>query len=462
MHNLVNVTAIRLEKYSFRLMITHCAETLTELSLTFNCSNHNQYKPPPDLILRHCPKLESLFYAGPIHCISQWRPSFPTYFKHDNLRDLELYVRNSNGTFEAKNILSATPYIRRLKLGLQSIEKTSPLLFLEILKQCCPKLVTLAIQHKYGSATIIDPDLLSIEQKKHANSGLENLVFHDPFDKYPNAQILIRLLMTKYQQSLHTMYINCAYMTHDQDDLSGTGPPDSCILPNLQHLSLIDRIRSMPRRRNNDTLHPLSHIITHSTTNLRQLSLTYLEGNIELGPFASEANQIRKIHLNHCNAINSHQLESLFENLGMKKELQLTHIILQCMQHISSEVLSSIASIAQRLCLKELVIDHCDNLTLEAIELFLDNMGTNSNCKPTIDKFNASLIYQGTITQHLPDKNEIQQVLHKLDARALEWKLSLTSYTDVSVHLKSYDCLRYRERKRKIISSSTVKPFSYM
>ncbi|KAI7856817.1 hypothetical protein BDC45DRAFT_502384 [Circinella umbellata] len=456
----VNVTTTHWKKYNFLRMTTHCGKMLTELSLTFNCGDDGQYRPSPDLILRHCPKLRSLFYAGPIHCIRQWNPSFPTHFKHDHLQDLGLYVHNSNGTFEAKNILSVTPYIQRLRLGLQSIENTSPLLFLETLQQFCPKLVTLAIQHKYGSAIVIDPDLLGVEQKNYTNFGLENFVFHDPFDKYSNAQLLVQSLIGKYHQSLRAMYINCTYMRHDQDGFSGTDQLDSFILPSLRHLSLLGRINSFHRSSNSNVLHPLSCLITNSTTNLQQLDLTYLEGNIELGPFASQANQIQKIHLTHCNAIGSHQLASLFGNLASKKKLQLTHIILRCMQHVSSEVLFSIASIAQRHRLKEVIIDHCDNVTIEGMELFLNNIPTYSNGESKINKINASLIYQSSGSQVFPEKDKIQQVLHKLDARVLEWKLSLTSYTDFSVHLESYNCLQYRKEKKDStkLESNTLFP----
>ncbi|KAI9266524.1 hypothetical protein BDA99DRAFT_505923 [Phascolomyces articulosus] len=445
----VDITAPYWMKYNFFQLNTHCAMSLNNLSLKFNRGDDDHYKPPPDLILRHYPRLQVLCYIGPVYSKNgqQWKPSFPTGFKHQYLRDLVLHIHNSDGTFEAKNILVATPRIRRLRLGLQNIQHTSPLLLLDVLKQHCPELVTISFLHRYGNGTIIDPDLLSMERRTNSRSGLENLVFHDSFDEYPYARQLIQFLTTEYHQSLYTLDITCAYVTYDENNNSDSlDQLSSLVFPCLERFSLTDRITNMLSRRNH-TLSPLSRFLSNSVPNLRHLALTYLEGGVELKMLVQKPNHLETLYLDHCNVVDLHQITSLLGNHGTNKEARLSRIALRCLPHISPEVLSFIAS-TQGTCLKELIIDQNEGVSIEDIELFLDNIPIN-NRSNMIHTANISLIYQDSPARDFPDKDKIDQMLAKLNLYAKEWRFTLSNYADLSLQLDSYSHVRYRKNIKK-------------
>ncbi|KAI9492061.1 hypothetical protein BDB00DRAFT_459749 [Zychaea mexicana] len=451
----VGISAPYMAKSSFLQLAEFCARTLTRLSFTFSSSDTNHYNPSPDDILHHCQSLKSLYYTGPVHSIRQWKTlssSSSALKKHKHLVDLALNLSNSDGSFEARRILAMTPHIQRLRLGLRNIKHTSATLIPGILRRHCRELVTLVL-HSHSNDTI-DSASLSMDRRTVASSGLENLVFHDSFDQYCDTRQVVQLLAIEYCQSLYSLDIKCGYRPYSKQ--STMERLSSVIFPCLCRFILNDRVESVLKTRPTESHRGMSRFLAYSVPNLTHLDLTCFEGGMELASFATNAKRLHTLNLSQCTGIDSQQLTAFFTALSRQDDkrtrpTKLVSIKFCNMPSVSTEVLLSMASSPLGCGLKELTIDHCENVTLDDIDRFLDTIVISGRRHFMIHKLNINLVYYNDddpqeAPHPFPDRDKVNKMLRNLDSRAMEWTFSLTRYFELSMGMERHDHMLYRKR----------------
>ncbi|KAI9255763.1 hypothetical protein BDA99DRAFT_539899 [Phascolomyces articulosus] len=436
-----DICVLVMQESSFLRLTTFCGQTLTSLSLVFRGYDHGneQYfiPPAPDMVLRECPNLKALYYIGSIHNIRQWKPSFkkPTGFKFKCLRTLVLIIPNSNGRFEIKEILEATPNIEQLELDMKSIQSNASA-FVETLRQFCPKLAILFLYVCYPYVNQIPmvahakkrcEQLLSqnnavIMTNIHSNNnallrstaGLKTLILKDFYDDYyiSTTRQLLPLLADQYHKTLRVLHVESTLLLRNSGQKLA-----SLMFPSLQHVTLkanygffegnddtddetevADASTSPSSLPATETLHGLSQFISpHSTPNMSYLNLSGLKDKIELTPLTlystasltsdkSISNhttaRLQELCIKSCDGIDPRQLEFFFKNKNTVDDLkersslkeegqQRSQFVKLILGNLPNVSPEILSSIASIHELKHLELEYCHNVTIEDIDQFL-------------------------------------------------------------------------------------------
>ncbi|KAG2226237.1 hypothetical protein INT45_003382 [Circinella minor] len=351
---------------------------------------------------------------------------------------------------------------------------------------------------------------LSMSTKKNR---LKHLIVNDINDEFykSTTRYLFSMLIEKYHKSLRVLNIESTKLLRYRGELLS-----SFQFPYLQHVSLSgdyyyiednDNDDGETEDDNNDenrdddseeeersviinntpsspliiTLHGLSRFLSYSIPNLSYLAVSglkemyiHLESLIVLtspapsdGPLRKKP--LRELHLKNCNAIESHQFETLFKSIiaddennkkfSSAQRQKLSKLSLDNVTNITPKVLSSIGSSKLGCYLEELTLNYCSNVTIEDIDqCLLDNLIlarstttiTSQDKVPMIPKLNIYLCYSDGTGAKFPSKDKIEITLGKINLIAKRWQFSLINEEGSTLTAEQYSDVSYR--KKQIIS----------